>query len=127
LLEHCAQFSVEGFEPDLQERMHATFALLHLLALAKPFADDLVDRGLHKTRSNGLLIAPPLPIMPDETIVVLDVDAKLFHCFGQLLKFRIARFEVIDQRLKVVEISEISVGQHPFRQDPEALAGMKFR
>ena len=41
LLEHSAQFSVEGLDPRLQQ-MRPTFRPLHLLLLAEPFTHHLI-------------------------------------------------------------------------------------
>jgi hypothetical protein len=43
-LEYGAQFAVERLDAGLEQQVSTTFAPLHLLAFAEPFADDVVHR-----------------------------------------------------------------------------------
>src|SRR5882724_3663427 len=75
------------------------FGPLHLLFLAESFAHHFVHCRLHEACRDRLTMAIPLAIVRDQMRIVLDVRAKLFDGFNQLLKLGIRLLEVVDQRL----------------------------
>ena len=104
MLKHGTQFMVQRFHPGLEQQMRATFAPLHLLFFAKSFTHYLVHRGLHETCGNCLTVAISLAIIRDQVAIVLDIGAKLFHGFEELLELRVRLFEIVDQRLDIIDL-----------------------
>jgi hypothetical protein len=84
--------------------MRSPLAPLHLLPLAEAFAHHLIHGGLHEPCGNGLAVAISLPIIRDQVAVVRDVGAEFFHRFAQLFKLRVGLFEVVDERLEVLDL-----------------------
>ena len=86
--------------------MRTPFAPLHLLFFAEAVAHDLVHSRLHKARGYCLTIPIPLAIIRDQVRIVHDIRAKLLYCLEQRLELWIGLFEVVEQRLDVIDFIE---------------------
>src|SRR5712692_3786647 len=81
--EHTRQIAIQDFGTCLQQQVRPLERPLHLLALYKVFAHDLVDRRFHKGRANGVPLAIAFAEVGDKLTVVANVCIKLGHAAVQ--------------------------------------------
>jgi len=92
---------VECLDAGLQEQVCPAFGPLHGLLLDKSFAEQGVNRRLHKCGRNRLPAPIPLAIVGNEAPIVLDIRAELLHGFFELWEARVEVGKVINAPVQV--------------------------